>query len=172
MKTFQVFYTNGQSYHTDANGTAKEFEAYLKQDGGRVTFEDSNGKEFHLWIDRVEEVKTSLALTKQQRLDILTDAIETNAIQYWACEYGPINIWRAADLTITRAEFHADNENGEKTFYRVTHANIQTGIDRILKPSFQVREDIRDERILADDNDAESCDVIIQAALFGQIVYG
>jgi len=111
-------------------------------------------------------------LSRQERLDILTDAIETNAIQYWACEYGPINIWRATDLTITRAEFYADNEKGEKTFYRVNHAVIQTGVNRILNPSFQVRDDIRDARLLADDNDSESCDVIIQAALFGEIVYG
>lgn len=58
MNSFKVFYTNGQYYYTSANSTAAEFEAYLKQDGGRVTFEDSNGKEFHLWIDRVEEIDT------------------------------------------------------------------------------------------------------------------
>ena len=58
MNHFKVFYTNGQYYYTQANGTAAEFEAYLKQDGGRVTFEDSNGNETHLWIDRVEEIDT------------------------------------------------------------------------------------------------------------------
>jgi len=62
MKTFRVFYTNGQYYLTNANGTAKEFEAYLKQDGGRIAFEDSNGKEFYLWVDRVEEVLQCLSL--------------------------------------------------------------------------------------------------------------
>jgi hypothetical protein len=56
MNTFKVWYTNGQYYYTSANGTAEEFEKYLKQDGGRVTFEDSNGKETHLYIDRVEDV--------------------------------------------------------------------------------------------------------------------
>jgi hypothetical protein len=116
-------------------------------------------------------LKIKVSLTKQERLSILTDAIETNAIQYWACDYGPINIWRAPDLTITRAEFHADNEKGEKTFYRVTHANIQTGIDRVLDPASQVSDNIR-KSILDDDNDSESCDVIIQTALFGKIIYG
>jgi hypothetical protein len=65
MNTFKVWYTNGQYYYTNANGTAEEFEKYLKQDGGRVTFEDSNGKEFHLWIDRVEQV------TPQSNADLL-----------------------------------------------------------------------------------------------------
>jgi hypothetical protein len=60
MSNFKVIYTNGQYYYTSANGTATEFEKYLKQDGGRVTFEDSNGKEFHRWIDRVEEVPSDL----------------------------------------------------------------------------------------------------------------
>ena len=59
MNSFKVFYTNGEHYYTNANGTAAEFEAYLKQGGGRVTFEDNNGKEFHRWIDRVEEIETA-----------------------------------------------------------------------------------------------------------------
>ena len=54
---FKVIYTNGEYYYTQANGTANEFEAYLKQDGGHMTFEDSNGKEFHRYIDRVEEIE-------------------------------------------------------------------------------------------------------------------
>ena len=58
LKHFKVLYTNGQYYYTQANGTAAEFEAYLKQDGGRITLEDSNGQEFHLWIDRVEEIQS------------------------------------------------------------------------------------------------------------------
>lgn len=116
-------------------------------------------------------MKRTLELTRQERLDILTDAIETNSIQYWACEYGPIKIWRNDDLTIRRAEFYANNEKGEKVFFNVTHANIQTGVDRLLDPEFQVRDDIRDS-ILEDDNDSESYDCIIQAALFNELVYG
>jgi len=117
-------------------------------------------------------MKVTIKLTRQERLDILTDAIETNAIQYWACEYGPINIWRSKNWAIIRVGFYANNEKGEKFFYMVNHAVIQTGIDRILAPGFEVRDDIKYARILADDNDQESCDVIIQAALFGQLVYG
>jgi len=57
MKTFQVWYTNGESYVTNANGTVKEFEAYLKQDGGRIVLENPvTGEETTRWIDRVEEV--------------------------------------------------------------------------------------------------------------------
>lgn len=57
LTNFKVFYTTGEYYYTHANGTAEEFERYLKQDGGRVTYEDSQGKETHYWIDRVEEVQ-------------------------------------------------------------------------------------------------------------------
>jgi hypothetical protein len=55
MNTFRVWYTNGESYVTDANGTAEEFEAYLKQDGGR-SVEEVYGIEIVRWIDRVEQL--------------------------------------------------------------------------------------------------------------------
>lgn len=112
-----------------------------------------------------------LNLSKQERLTILTDAIETNAIQYWACDYGKIKIWRDEDLTITRAEFFANNEKGEKVFYVLNHATIQTGINRILSMEVETNLSII-ESVATNDNDADSCDCIIQAALFGEIVYG
>jgi hypothetical protein len=57
MKTFKVFFTNGDSYVTNANGTAASFEAYLKQDGGRIVDENQvTGEETVRWIDRVEQV--------------------------------------------------------------------------------------------------------------------
>lgn len=56
MRTFKVYFTNGDSYTTNANGTAAQFEAYLKQDGGRIVDEDHTGKETTRWIDRVEEI--------------------------------------------------------------------------------------------------------------------
>lgn len=40
MNHFRVFYTDGTSYDTNANGTRKEFEDYLMKFGGVVTDEN------------------------------------------------------------------------------------------------------------------------------------
>lgn len=116
-------------------------------------------------------MKLKLNLTTQDRLDILTDAIETGAIAYWANDYGPITIERNQDLDITQAKFSANNAAGEKTDYIVNAETIQAGINRILEPGFEINPEIIDQ-IVAGDNDDQSCDCIIQAALFGQLVYG
>lgn len=109
-------------------------------------------------------------LTRQERLDVITTAIESNGIQYWACEYGKILIWRDKDLNIIKAEFDADNQEGEKNHYVVTPRTVQKGVDVILSEDL-VRDDIR-ASILECDNDQESSDCIIQAGLFGELVYG
>jgi len=116
-------------------------------------------------------MKAKLTLTKQERLDILTNAIESNGIQYWTCEYDRIKIKRDSDLNIIQAEFDADNENGEKTHYVVTHATIQKGIDAILSGDLEISDYIVNG-ILTQDNDSDTDDCIIQAALFGELVYG
>lgn len=113
----------------------------------------------------------TITLTDEEKISILTDAIETNAIQYWACDYDKIIIQRDAESNITRAEFFADNQEGTKMKWTITPNTIQKGINRLFTEKFQIRRDIRDA-VIRFDNDAETCDCIIQAALFGELVYG
>jgi hypothetical protein len=62
--------------------------------------------------------------------------------------------------------------------HRITRAVIQRGIGKVADKDFRVRDDIR-KNILAGsamngagDIDSECADVIVQAGLFGEIVYG
>lgn len=58
MKPFKVTFTDGSFYHTEANGTAREFKAYLMQFGGVVVEENPvTGKETRRQIMKVEDLK-------------------------------------------------------------------------------------------------------------------
>ena len=60
MNAFRVTYTNGESYETCANGTAKDLLDHLMFDGGRIVSEDPNtGKETVRYIKKVEEIHPS-----------------------------------------------------------------------------------------------------------------
>lgn len=115
-------------------------------------------------------MKVKATLNRQERLDVITTAIESRGIQYWACDYGKITIWRDKELNIYKAEFDADDEEGKRHHYKVTPATVQKGVDIILRDDL-VNDDIRTS-ILDNDNDQESSDCIIQAALFGKLIYG
>lgn len=107
-------------------------------------------------------------LTDQECYDILTNAIETRAIQYWACEYGLINIWRDKELNITKAVFHADGADGKKHKYTITPATIRRGVKVLLNlGNYLTIDDPNDP-----DFDTEDDDNIIQVGLFGEIIYG
>lgn len=116
-------------------------------------------------------ITAKIELSHQERLDVLTNAIESNGIQYWACEYGKINIWRDEELNIFKATFRADNEQGVKVLYTVTPEVIQEGVDAIFTDGFEGGAQTRTD-ILEDNHDAWTDDTIIQAALFGKIIYG
>lgn len=120
-------------------------------------------------------MKTKITLTRQERIDILTDGIETRAIQYWAYEESGelIQIWRneKGDITKIIITMPSISHDGSFTKYTATPATIQKGIDLILSGKIEIREDIKNS-ILENDNDSESCDCIIQAGIFEDIIYG
>ena len=116
-------------------------------------------------------MKTTCILTRQEKLDILTTAIESNGIQYWACDYGRITIARDSERNITKAVFEADNASGERERYTVTPTVIQKGVNVLLSPGFEIRDDIK-KNIITSNVDDEASDCIVQAGLFGELVYG
>jgi hypothetical protein len=109
----------------------------------------------------------SVELSDQECYDILTNGIETNAIQYWACDYGWINIWRDKELNILKAVIKADDAKGIKHRYTITPATIRKGVKYCLNHGQISIDDPTDP-----DFDSVDCDCIIQAGLFGQIIYG
>ena len=74
-------------------------------------------------------------------------------------------------------EDEASSGKTRKTFI-ITPQAVVNGIQKILTPGFNVRTDIRETVFgaLADDDasnvDNEIADTIVQAAMFGEIVYG
>lgn len=122
-------------------------------------------------------MKQTCKLDYQERISIITDAIETRAIQYWAYEElgTKILVSRDKDGNIYKAIVtipHPSND-GSSQELTINSATVQKGIDLILSngEGCEVRDDIR-ESIVMNDNDSESCDCIIQAGLFGRIIYG
>jgi hypothetical protein len=114
-------------------------------------------------------ISIKVELTQQECRDVLTTAIESNAIQYWACEYGSIEIKRDSESNIYEAKFTADNALNQKINYTVTAKTIQAGVDKLLELNESGRWR---EMILNEDIDSDCADSIIQYALFGELVYG
>jgi hypothetical protein len=115
-------------------------------------------------------MKTTATYTKQERLEILTDAIETDAIQYYA---DIVTIKRNEDGLIERVIIHASDDGSDENIreYVITPATIQDGINALLNNDFEIAEEIR-QLVLNNDIDSEAADCIIQAALFGKLIYG
>lgn len=116
--------------------------------------------------------KVSVALEVQEQLlfDIMTTAVE-GGINYWAYS---LSVSREANLDVFAFSCKA---NGVYSRLDVDASKVLTGIQRVLSPGFSVRRDIREALTLslaendASNIDAEAADVIIQAALFGEITY-
>lgn len=113
----------------------------------------------------------AIQLSQQERKEWLTDAIETCAIQYWACgdNNEPIKVWRDDDGLIYKATVTLTESKGEK--HGLGLATVQLGVNAILNGTVPVDQSIIDQ-ITDDDNDSDSLDAIIQAGLFGRIIYG
>lgn len=88
---------------------------------------------------------------------------------------GGINYWAEIDGEEIR-EYDDEGPVGE--WIRVTPSLVEEGIAAVKDPSFQIRDDILMTILLSDRSnyageiDIEAADVIIQAAIFGMIVYG
>jgi len=71
-----------------------------------------------------------------------------------------------------------DAMDSKTEFQAVTDETVENGINAMKNPEFSVRDDIRRSILFADvmhdagEIDAEAADVIIQAGLFGEIVFG
>jgi hypothetical protein len=137
----------------------------------------------------------SAMLKAQDYSDILTTAVE-GGIAYWAndrADDGSLQVERIdrdADLNVERIVFNvpaAEDVAGQDVRWRhgyetatVDTFMVEATIRRLATGEVKVRKDIRAiaARLLAGDRDAvgdadaEVADVIVQVALFGEVVYG
>lgn len=117
---------------------------------------------------------TGIELEEKDILYILTDALETSAISYWADEYDWDRVKSEDDDLDGCVERILIKElNKEETNFTIPHTIdreiIRLGVDRIVKGEVQAL--LVREMILDDDIDSDGCDCIIQAGLFGEIKY-
>lgn len=112
-----------------------------------------------------------LTVSPQFTSDVVTTAVE-GGIYYWA----EVTHYRWLDVPHAYATVTERDE--PKRTAVLNRETIMAGIVRVLDPAFSVREDLRGilARALALDDagdvDVEIADVIVQAAVLGEIVYG
>jgi hypothetical protein len=104
--------------------------------------------------------------------DILTTAVE-GGIGYWS--FGRNYVW--SDEGPASVEIKQDDEDDD-TWHTVDRSAIRKGITRLLSGDMKVHESYvtllrkADRHNDAGDIDAEIADLIVQAAILGDIVYG
>lgn len=122
---------------------------------------------------------TAIELEEKDIFYILTDALESNAIGYWA-QYQEwdrmpdVSIEGDDSLALCVKRMSIKELNDDETDYTISHEVdrnvIIKGVERIVKGDVDAPR-IR-EMILNDDIDADGSDCIVQAGLFGEIKYG
>lgn len=103
---------------------------------------------------------------------ILTDAIETGAIRYWANdtdEVKGVSTVRDSELNVVDIGLQIVNAQGEPVWHHVTPEKVQASINKLLADA-KTPGWLRNQ-ILREDLDAGGTDYIIQDVVFGQQVY-
>lgn len=135
-------------------------------------------RDFELAGDDLDIHDVSVVLTYEPEADFLIDAL-TVAVE------GGINYW-AEFLAVERRETDhcvlsikiRDAEDSESPVRDVSARDLARGIGVALEPTFRLRSDLRAAILAALVNndagelDADSADAIVQAAIFGHLVYG
>jgi hypothetical protein len=112
---------------------------------------------------------TGIELTVQEANEILTTAIETGAIGYWANDYGPVTITRGTVTgDIIKAVIRAVGADSKPHTYTITSDEINAAVQKIAADG-QYTSLIQD--IAEGDVDADGADVIVQIACFGEGLY-
>ena len=118
---------------------------------------------------------TGIELEEKDILYILTDALETDSISYWANEYDWERIKSKTDeIDGCVKVIYIKELNDQETEFTIPHIvnyeTIKLGVERIIKG--EVEDSRIRQMILDDDIDSDGCDCIIQAGLFGVLKYG
>lgn len=118
--------------------------------------------------------------TREFNADVLTTALE-GGIGYWS---QASEIQRDADLRVLSVKLQPECDPDDFEPRTVTPADVDRGIGLILAGTVKVRGDILEsvradvreliegEEIPGGNIDADGADVIVQAAMFGEIVFG
>lgn len=115
-------------------------------------------------------IEIDLEFTEQNCIDTLTTAVESG-IEYWVERF--MNIKRDKEKNIVEVTIEYFDEDDEIKKSVLTSGTIRHGIRKMFQRGFDVRLDLK-QQLLEEEPcaDADCADCIIQAALFGELVYG
>ncbi|MGO4302193.1 hypothetical protein [Cupriavidus sp. RAF12] len=123
----------------------------------------------------MKTITISHAVSAQFLKEVLTTAVE-GGISYWAQATGPAE--RDSDHNVIQIELEPSEGPDEFEKKLVTAHTVAAGIEKVMSAGFSVNPQIPSDILQAlgaNDTgyiDAMDADVIIQAGLFGEIVYG
>lgn len=118
-------------------------------------------------------VTVTFQVTDQLCGDMLTTCVEGGSSYWLACD----NYERDADMNVTKVAGCRGTEDDGR-FGDATLETMRVGIQRILAGSVNVRDDVRGnvlDAVVDEDStawDAETADLVLQAGLLNEIVYG
>lgn len=103
-------------------------------------------------------------LDTEEMYDILTDALESGSIDYWS---ETISYLRDGNNKVFEWAIKDEDENK----HYLSSSSVERGIKRMFRSDFKIDENIL-KNIIEKEFDDECYDSIIQAALFGELLYG
>jgi hypothetical protein len=118
--------------------------------------------------------KINYNLTEERLRNILTDTVETGAVDYWVYDIGEIIRDKDSEFgDIIQFTIDAEDwdETGEIKEYIINRSVIEKGIKNLFSEDFSVNPDIL-KQFIDDDIDSDGCDCIIQAGIFNELLYG
>lgn len=115
--------------------------------------------------DERRVIAVTIEVSDQYCKDILVTCVEGGS-NYWATFR---NVIRDKELDILECEV-LDREESE-IWKKIRVEDIRRAVSLVMKPEFKVHQSYK-TMIASDDNDALSSDIILQAAMFGEVIYG
>lgn len=133
------------------------------------------------WDDKVALRVAPPQISVGALIEQVQMCLETPAIAYWVASVSGVKRKRFAESSLPdfewAYEFKLEDEDGK--VYTVNVDTIRNGLKRVSEPSFQVNPSIRGyimQEIFDDlqtgNFDSDCLDVVVQAGLFGEIIYG
>jgi len=164
----------GQSSALYAFSSSAKIESYTvllaEIESDLRTIEDAGLRSLQEWVS------ARAAQRERMLADILIGAIE-GGTGYWATVSAYQHSGSAGETSATLHEIElSDPEHPDGR--EVSTETVQEGIQAVLDPYFRVCTDVRaaiahaDEEDDAGGLDAEAADAIVQAGLFGRLIYG
>lgn len=114
--------------------------------------------------------RISIEIPERTLTDLMTTAVESGAIGYWGAVSA---VDRASDLSVIRfkvTEHESQGEGKPRANRYITPGDMAQGIERLTRAEF--KSALEHFASALGDHDSETADVVVQMAVFHDVVYG